>query len=179
MSPEWSKGDRRESREQHRKRDDGRRHFSLTPFPQSQGDVTTQGRYRHTRRKSENIYQHEEQLTPSVSAPRAQGLLLGFSELHFCPWLAGDRVFQSELLLNSVSFSSFWDDFLHKRSLSKFISRDLFYFKKKKKVYRFFSADLTSETHPVPSQIVSSVRFSMWLLFQMEPVLPQARRGPF
>lgn len=50
---------------------------------------------------------------------------------------------------------------------------------KKKKVYRFFSADLTSETHPVPSRIVSSVRFSMWVLFRVEPGLPQARRGPF
>lgn len=55
----------------------------------------------------------------------------------FVPGLGGDRVFQSELLLNSVSFSPLWDDFLHKRSLSKFISRDLFYFKKKKSLQIF------------------------------------------
>ena len=59
-------------------------------------------------------------------------------------------MFSFGLLLSLVSFFSFWEDFLHKRSLSKSSFSGACFLKKKKKVYRFFSADFTSETHPFP-----------------------------
>lgn len=145
--------------------------------------MKTQNTYLHIQRKTEIIYQQEERLRFLLC------ILLAFSwalvELFrfstavfiFVPSMGGEGItiwIASKLFL----FFPFWEDFLHKWSLSKLISRGSFYFKKKK-VYRFFSADLMTETHPVPSRIVSSVRFSMWLLFQMEPVLPQARQGLF
>jgi hypothetical protein len=66
-----------------------------------------------------------------------------------------------------VSCLLFWADVPHKGSLPNFISRLLFFFlknegggrekgkeggrEKGKEVYRFLSADLMSETHPVPA----------------------------
>lgn len=54
------------------------------------------------------------------------------------------------LLLSLVSFFSFWEDFLHKRSLSKSSFTGACFSIKKKKVYRFFSADLRLKYTPFP-----------------------------
>ena len=152
VSRQWRKrkGKRRDNEWKHKH---PRGMWSLTVgFPQLQGEVRAQSSGYTDREPALRTILTGFLLSPPRAPAELQWAFhISTSISHFCSLWSREGMFSFGLLLSLVSFFSFWEDFLHKRSLSKSSFSGACFLKKKKKSLQIFLCRLHVWNTPIPA----------------------------